>query len=122
MFIFSKKSLALAVLLSLSLVVALADPPISLRLTPSFGYAPLAVQLSIRVVPHADNRVVCIDINSSNGYYRRSCFEHIGAKGPGLIVQSYTNLDAGTYDVIASVIRVDKSVYSASATFQALGY
>ena len=101
--------------------VYLAEPPVSLRLMPSFGFAPLAVRLTIRVPPHADNRVVCIQIDSDNGYFRSSCFEHIGEKAKGLIVQVYQRLEVGNYLVIVDLARINNKHYQASQTFRAIG-
>ena len=103
------------------LVLFLADPPISLRLRPSFGFAPLTVQLSVRIPPHPDNRVVCIQLDSDNGYFRSSCFEHVGEEAKGLVVQNYGGLDVGNYLVTVELIRVGDKRYTASQTFRAIG-
>lgn len=59
------------------------NSPVTLTLTPRFGFAPLTVRLSIRVPKDPDNTQLCVIVSDSYGasYYRASCWWH-GADGP----------------------------------------
>ena len=95
-----------AVLLTVGLLFA-AYPsfaqrrPIALTHSPNFVFEPATVDIVARIIPHVDNREVCVQLEGSSGYSRTSCFSHIGEDAPGQVIITYRNLVGGRYTVLA---------------------
>ena len=97
---------------------ARAVPDITVTSPFKFGFAPATVSLRVRVEPHPDNRVLCIEYDG--GMYSRSCQDHVGLDAPITLWKTYTNVSAGDYTLVAAIIRKDKSQRHAVIHFRVL--
>jgi len=78
------------------------EPMLQLRLTRKYTFSPGYVQSLIRVVPHPDNRLLRVTIDSAD-FYRSSDIELDGADAARSHFFNWTSLPAGHYDIVVTV-------------------
>lgn len=82
-----------------------ADDPISIRVTPTFGFAPLSIRIHTRVPKHEGNRLICVEVEGP--MYRRSCQEHVGSAASTVtIIDFKTPFPYGKYVAFAELLRI----------------
>lgn len=98
-------------------------PPISIDARPRVQIAPVGkatqIQLTIRVLKDAHNRVLCVEIDG--GVYSSSCFPHVGLGAASQVIRTIHGVTAGGYVARATVIREDGSRRVAETTFCVAG-
>jgi hypothetical protein len=104
---------------------AVAEPgkpgeELTLRITPRFVSAPGFLRSLIRVAPHADNRLMRVEIDSA-GYYRSSEIQLDGASAPMSHFMDWKEVPAGNYDLIVTVMGTTGPRVVRHLTFQVLG-
>ena len=95
----------LCIVLSLATPVSSDPPAITLTLNPLHGFEPLTVLAQIRVEPAYENRAICLlwDNRADAG---SGCWEIEGQYARRLHTYTVKELPAGTYQVLARLIRV----------------
>ena len=83
-----------------------AKESISIRVSPSFAFAPAELVISATIAPDADNRAVEITVDSSQ-FYRSSELPLDGTRAPKTTTVQFHAVPPGEYDVTAAVIRAD---------------
>jgi hypothetical protein len=78
------------------------EPALELRLATRFAFAPASVQALIRVLPHADNRVLRVLIDGEQ-FTRSSDTQLEGADAAKHYFFTWQSLPPGTYSIVATV-------------------
>ena len=97
-----------------------AADEVTLRLTPRFVMAPGFFRSMIRVAPHADNRLMRVEIDS-DGFYRSSDIELDGASAPMSHFLDWKDVPAGKYELTVTVIGPTGTRAVRRLDFQVLG-
>lgn len=105
--------------LALFLYLALALKPVSIDVNPHIAFAPAFVRVTVRVKPNAENRGLYVEADGDA--YRSSFVQLDGADAPILTVIEWPAMDAGEYDVRASVSSNVKVLAVDHTTLQVLG-
>lgn len=105
-----------------------AEPaPISIKVNPRVGLAPVAPRITVRVERHEGNRKLCLFWGHDGwdpGFYESSCREHLPDAPITTIFPSSRSryfTEGGTYNVIAVLQRSDESLYKAQETVEVRG-
>lgn len=89
-------------------------PPVSLKLSLTVAFAPASLTVRVRIPPDPSNREVCVTMYV-DGDPAQSCWTLDGAHEPALFIRSYRRLPSGSYILIASLRRTDRTVYTPPA-------
>lgn len=101
-----------------------APPAIKLTAPGTIGKAPLTFDLRITLEPDERNRQICLHVQQTRGgdHERLGCWEVDAEREPRTTWKRIKDLDAGEWDITASVIRNDeKSTLSNRVTMQVFG-
>ena len=93
---------------------------LSLAITPSHQFAPGTIQLMAKVSPNADNRVLCLAVESDTGYYRSSCITLDAEQAPITHQLRYGGLPEGQYKAYAELRDNNRVLTQTSQPFQVL--
>ena len=94
--------------------------PIELRLTSRFAISPATMRSLVRVAPHEDNRKLRIEIDSP-GYFRASEIDLDGLNAPPNHYFTWSELPAGSYSIVVTVLGTNGRRISSGLPFQILG-
>lgn len=95
-----RKFLLIAVLFLSSTIGA--SSPLTLRVDPQVGVAPLSITIKIHVPPNSLNRGIGLIIDGPD-FYSNSSITIDGLNGPTTIVRRFERLPAGEYGVMAAL-------------------
>src|SRR5687768_6364512 len=94
--------------------------PIELRLTSKFALSPATMRSLVRVAPHEDNRKLRVEIDSP-GYFRASEIDLDGLHAPPNHYFAWSELPAGSYSIIVTVLGANGRRVSSDLPFEVLG-
>lgn len=89
-------------LVFLSTLMVGASSPLSLKVDPQVGVAPLSITVRIHVPLNKINRGIGLIVDG-DGYYSNSSITIDGENGPTTIVRRFERLPAGEYGVVAAL-------------------
>lgn len=99
--------------------VLAALEPVSLRLTPRQGFAPLSIRAEVVIPRHEANRGACVTLEGPMSY--ESCWEMAGTHSAAVVTKFWYDLPAGIYQARARILRGETITYSATVTFTVHG-
>ncbi len=88
-------------ILALFVYLALALKPVTVDVSPHIAFAPASVRVTVRVRPNAENRGLYVE--AEGGGYRSSFIQLEGEDSPITFGIDWPALEAGDYDIRASV-------------------
>ena len=93
--------------LSLLVVTAIsavdADEGLKMNISPLQALAPVNLRVSVRVEPHADNRVLTI-VADGGDFYRSSEIPLEGDRAPRVFIIEYPSLPGGEYQIKSALV------------------
>lgn len=110
----------LVLLVILSLASARAEDAVSVRVSPQFCVEGSNVRVTVRVEPRDENRTLTIEADSDN-FFRSSTIQLSGARAPVVHYLRLNALPSGTYEVRATVMRVDDVTSTALKVLRVVG-
>jgi hypothetical protein len=94
--------------------------PVELRLTSRFAMSPATMRSLVRVAPHEDNRKLRVEVDSA-AYFRASEIDLDGKNAPPNHYFAWSELPAGTYSIVVTVLGANGRRESSELPFQVLG-
>ena len=94
--------------------------PVELRLTSRFAMSPAQMRSLVRVAPHEDNRRLRIVVDSPD-YYRASEIDLDGMQAPLNHYFAWSELPAGSYSIVVTVLGANGPPRSSELPFEVLG-
>jgi hypothetical protein len=96
------------------------EPELEVQLRPRFVSSQGFVRSMVRVLPHPDNRLLRMEIDSEN-YYRSSDIQLEGANAARIHSLDWAGLPPGNYQVVATVFGPDGARKRETVRFEVLG-
>ncbi|MGH9194765.1 MAG: hypothetical protein ACRD1T_03385 [Acidimicrobiia bacterium] len=87
----------------LSSMAHASHPPLALRITPHYAFAPAYVRATVTVNPDAENRSLALAIDSGQ-YYRSTTIQVDGDRGPITNTILWRDLPAGDYEYLGTLV------------------
>jgi hypothetical protein len=97
-----------------------AEPELEIQLRPRGASTQGFVRSLVRVLPHPENRLLRLEIDSED-YYRSSDIQLEGANAARNHSMDWSGLPAGTYKIVATVFGPDGERNREAVPFQVLG-
>jgi hypothetical protein len=98
----------------------LAIRPVTVDVNPHVAFAPAYVRVTVRVEPNAENRNLTVIADSTEGYRRSDV--SLEGEGAAVVHQfEWPRMDAGEYDVSATVTSNVATLAKARTHLQVLG-
>lgn len=80
-----------------------AASPVSLRVRPQIGFAPLTVRADVSIPRDPSNREACVQLDGT--MFSESCWPLDGEKSPTVFTRFWVDLPAGEYQTRAGLRR-----------------
>ena len=93
---------------------------LQLAISPAVQYSPGTIQLTAKVSPNVDNRVLCLAIDGDTGFYRSSCITLNAEQAPITHQLRYRGLPEGQYEASAELRDNSQVLAQVSHPFQVL--
>jgi hypothetical protein len=100
------KSIFVRVLLvSFLTTTVLSAPSLTLQVSPLFSFAPSTISIQVRAQRHDENRELCLEVDSQEGFGVRGCWPLDGLQAPITHFRQFKNLPFGQYTATAYTTR-----------------